>query len=59
MSIRGNLKEQAEKWQDNWRVAIPIYYIPIWQIHQKAWFELQENNKAQVDLKNPAHHILL
>ena len=27
INIRGNLKEQAEKWQDDWQVMVPIYYI--------------------------------
>jgi len=58
VSIKGNLKEQAKEWQDDWQVTVPVYYILTWQMYQKAWFELQENDEAWVDPRNPAHYML-
>ena len=29
VSIRGNLKEQAENWRDNWQVTVPAHYTLI------------------------------
>ena len=40
ISIKGNLKEQAKKWWDNWQVTVLVYYILTWRIYQKAWFKL-------------------
>ena len=33
ISIKGNFNEQAEKWQNNWQVIVPMYYILIWRTH--------------------------
>ena len=30
VSIKGNLKKQAEEWYNNWQVTVPVYYILMW-----------------------------
>ena len=33
VNIKGNLKEQAKKWQDDWQVTVPVYYILAFRTH--------------------------
>jgi len=58
VSIRGNLKKQAEKWWDNWRITVPVYYILMFKTHRNEWFKLWKGDEAWVNLKSPAHYIL-
>ena len=35
VSTKGNLKEQAEKWRDNWQIMVPVYYILAFRTYKK------------------------
>ena len=40
INTRGNFKEQAEKWRDNWQVTVPVYYILAFKMYRKGQFKL-------------------
>ena len=59
VNIKGNFKEQAQDWKDNWSVLVNMDNQKSLPQRQNQRFKLEEQNEPKVDPRHLAHYTLL
>jgi len=59
VNIKGNLKKQADNWRDNWKFIVNVDSQKLLSQRRGHRFTLKKGNKLKINLKHPAHYMLL
>jgi len=58
VDIKGNFKEQAVDWRDNWQISVKVDSQKSLPQRQSCRFKLKKQNKPRIDPKHLAHYTL-